>query len=125
VKLEPKRYGPFPITKVISDVVFKLKLLYQWLKRKVHPVFHMSLLSPYKKTEEHEPNFLEPPPEVIKGVEEYEVEMILGDKTIRKKHHYLIKWKGYADAHNSWEPDDQVHADNLMTEYNNKKKKCT
>jgi Chromo (CHRromatin Organisation MOdifier) domain len=103
-------------------VVFKLKLPYQWLKHKVHPVFHTSLLLPYKETEEHGPNFLEPPPEVIEGTEEYEVEAILRDKTIRKKHHYLIKWKGYADAHNSWEPDDQVHTDDLVREYNNKKK---
>jgi Integrase zinc binding domain/Chromo (CHRromatin Organisation MOdifier) domain len=101
VKLEPKCYGPFPITKIVNDVVFKLKLPYQWLKRKVHPVFHALLLSPYKEMEEHGPNFLEPPPEVIEGEEEYEVEAILRDKTIRKKRHYLIKWKGYADAHNS------------------------
>jgi Chromo (CHRromatin Organisation MOdifier) domain len=100
-KLKPKHYGPFPVIKTISDVVFKLKLSYQWLKCKVHPVFHTSLLLPYKKMEEHRPNFLEPPPEVIKGVEEYEVEVILGDKTIRKKYHYLIKWKGYTNAHNS------------------------
>jgi Chromo (CHRromatin Organisation MOdifier) domain len=124
VKLEPKRYGPFPVTKVISDIVFKLKLPYQWLKCKVHPIFHASLLSPYKEMEEHGPNFLEPPPEVVEGEEEYEVEAILDDKTIRRKHHYLIKWKGYTDTHNSWEPNDQVHADDLVREYNNKKEKC-
>jgi hypothetical protein len=90
-KLEPKHYRPFPITNVISDVVFKLKLPYQWLKHKVHPMFHASLLSPYKEIKEHGPNFLEPPPEVIEGVEEYEVKAILGDKTIRRKRHYLIK----------------------------------
>jgi Chromo (CHRromatin Organisation MOdifier) domain len=123
-KLEPKRYGPFLVTKIVNDVVFKLKLPYQWLKCKVHLVFHASLLSPYKETEEHGPNFLEPPPEVIEGTEEYKVEAILGDKTIRKKRHYLIKWKGYADAHNSWEPDDQVHVDDLVREYNNKKKRA-
>jgi Chromo (CHRromatin Organisation MOdifier) domain len=100
-KLELKRYRPFLITKVINKVIFKLKLPYQWLKRKVHPIFHTSLLLPYKETEEHGPNFLKPPPEVIEGAEEYKVEAILGDKTIRKKCHYLIKWKGYADAHNS------------------------
>jgi Chromo (CHRromatin Organisation MOdifier) domain len=121
-KLEPKHYGPFPITEVISDVVFKLKLPYQWLKCKVQPMFHMSLLSPYKEMEEHGPNFLKPPPEVIEGTEEYEVEVILRDKTIRRKRHYLIKWRGYTDAHNSWKPDDQVHTDDLVREYNNKKK---
>jgi Chromo (CHRromatin Organisation MOdifier) domain len=105
-KLEPKHYEPFSITKVISDIVLKLKLPYQWIKYKVHPVFHASLLSPYKETEEHGPNFLEPPPEVIEGAEEYKVKAILKDKTIRRKCHYLIKWKGYTNIHNSWEPDD-------------------
>jgi hypothetical protein len=90
-KLKPKHYGPFTITKIVNDMVFKLKLLYQWLKHRVHPVFYMLLLSPYKKIEEHGPNFLEPPPEVIDGMEEYKVKVILRDKTIRKKHHYLIK----------------------------------
>jgi Chromo (CHRromatin Organisation MOdifier) domain len=70
----------------------------------------------------HEPNFLEPPPEVVEGAEEYKVKAILEDKTIRRKCHYLIKWKRYADVHNSWELDDQVYADNLIKEYNNKKK---
>jgi Chromo (CHRromatin Organisation MOdifier) domain len=123
-KLESKRYRPFPITKVISDVVFKSKLPYQWLKHKIHPVFYASLLLPYKEMEEHSPNFLEPPLEVVEGTEEYEVKAILGDKTIRRKCYYLIKWKGYADAHNSWEPDDQVHTDDLVKEYNNKKKRA-
>jgi hypothetical protein len=75
-----------------------LKLPYQWLKHKVHPIFHASLLLPYKEMEEHRPNFLEPLLEVIDGGEEYEVEAILGDKTIRQKCHYLIKWKGYVTA---------------------------
>jgi Chromo (CHRromatin Organisation MOdifier) domain len=122
-KLEPKCYGPFLIIKTINKVVFKLKLLYQWLKHKVHPVFYASILLPYKEMEEHGPNFLEPPLEIVEGAEEYKVEAILGDKIIRKKCHYLIKWKGYANAHNSWEPDDQVHVDDLMVEYNNKKKR--
>jgi len=44
-------------------------------------VFHTSLLTPYKETNEHGTNFLEPPPELIKGEEEWEVEQIL-----RKRH---------------------------------------
>jgi len=41
-------------------------------------VFHASLLTPYKETDEHGTNFLEPPPELIEGEEEWEVEQILG-----------------------------------------------
>ena len=54
-KLRPKRYGPFKISRVISPVVYQLELPNQW---KIHPVFHASLLLPYKETEQHGPNFI-------------------------------------------------------------------
>ena len=49
-KLAPKRYGPFPITKRISVTTYALKLPPQW---HIHPVFHASLLMPYKETKRH------------------------------------------------------------------------
>jgi hypothetical protein len=45
---------------------------------KVHNVFYASYLSPYKETVEHGPNFLEPPPNLIEGQPEWEVEAIVG-----------------------------------------------
>ena len=45
-KLAPRRYGPFPITCVISLTSYQLKLPPQW---KVHNVFHTTLLTPYKE----------------------------------------------------------------------------
>jgi len=53
-KLNPKRYGPFKIIKVISSVAYQLQLPPSW---KIHPVFHASLLSPYCETPSHGPNF--------------------------------------------------------------------
>jgi len=53
-KLAPKRYGPFPIKKVLSDISYELELLSTW---KIHPVIHANLLTPYKETELHSPNF--------------------------------------------------------------------
>jgi hypothetical protein len=73
-KFAPKHYGPFPITDVILPVVCRLTLPPSW---KIHNVFHMSLLTPYKETEEHGLNFAEPPPELIEEQEEYEVEQVL------------------------------------------------
>ena len=43
-KFTPKREGPFTIMKVLSPIVYQLRLLKTW---KIHPVFHASLLSPY------------------------------------------------------------------------------
>ena len=115
-KLAPRQYGPFTISKVISPVVYQLELPPSW---KIFGTFHASLLSPYCETNEHGANFLEPPPEVIEGEEEYEVEQVLGQCTYGcwKKKQYLIKWKGYSAAHNSWEPAENVHAPELVKRY--------
>ena len=112
-KLAPRRYGPFRITKVISPVVYQLELPANW---KIFPTFHASLLSPYRETMEHGANYLEPPLDVIQGEEEYEVEEILDQWSYghTKKKQYLIKWKGYSPAHNSWEDASGVHAPILV-----------
>ena len=73
-KLSPRQYGPFRVVTIISPVAYKLELPAQW---KIHDVFHMSLLTLYKETQQHRPNFLEPPPDIIEGEPEWEVEQIL------------------------------------------------
>src|SRR6267142_958018 len=92
MKLAPRWYGPFKVATKISDIAYWLKLPDTW---KIHNVFHASLLTPYKETDKHGPNFLEPPPDLINGEEEWEIEKILGHRTYRKKKQYLIRWKGY------------------------------
>jgi hypothetical protein len=115
-KLAPKRYGPFIITKRVSDVVFQLELPHQW---KVHNVFHASLLTPYVETELHGPNYPEPPPDISEGDPEFEVEQIVGSRRVGKKKtlQYKVWWKGYSSAHDSWEPASQVHAPDLIKEF--------
>jgi hypothetical protein len=72
-KLAPKRYGPFRVEASISPVAYKFRLPAAW---NIHPVFNASLLSPYRETTAHGPNFTRPPPDLIQGEEEYEVEQI-------------------------------------------------
>jgi Chromo (CHRromatin Organisation MOdifier) domain len=117
MKLAPRRYGPFHITTKVSDVAYRLKIPEKW---KIHNVFHASLLTPYKETEKHGPNFLEPPPDLIDGEEEWEVEEILGDQQYRHKKQYLVQWKGYAPAHDSWVDESELHAPDLMEVYKRK-----
>jgi hypothetical protein len=115
-KLGPKRYGPFRVTKQLSEAVYRLEIPRQW---KVHNVFHANLLTPYKETELHGPNFTRPPPDLIDGEPEYEVEKILDaqQRGRGRKTHFLVKWKGYPTSDNSWEPRENLHADELITDF--------
>ena len=79
-KLAPKRFSPLKISRVLSPVVYQLTLPTQWKQKKIHDVFHASLLTPYHETEAHGVNHLEPPPDIIEGEEEYEVEKVLDSK---------------------------------------------
>ena len=72
---------------------------------------------PYHETKEHGHNFPEPAPELIEGQPEWEVKEILNSRRYRCKLQYLIKWKGYSDAHNSWEPKENVTAPALLAAY--------
>jgi len=92
IKLAPKQHGPFKIEEVRSLVVYHLKLPPQWT---MHPVFHASLLMPYVETNEHGTNYMRPPPDMIKGEEQYKVEAIRAHRQWNHKLQYLIKWKGY------------------------------
>ena len=53
-KLAPKRHGPFPIRRALSTITYQLTLPEQW---KIHDVFHVDLLTPYRETEFHGPNY--------------------------------------------------------------------
>jgi hypothetical protein len=41
-----------------------------------------------------------------------------------RKTHYLIKWKGYPTSDNSWEPEDNVNAKELIREYQTRRNKA-
>ena len=113
MKLWPLRYGPFRVTEIISPVAYRLELPPQW---KIHNAFHASLLTPYKETSAHGPNFPRPIPDIVEGQEEYEVERVLASRRRgrKKQLQLLIKWKGYPEADNTWEPVEGVFAPQLV-----------
>jgi len=115
-KLAPKRYGPFRITKKISSVAYRLDLP---TTLKIHNVFHLDLLSPYNETAQYGPAFVPPPPDLINGQEEQEVEAILNK---RKRSgsgttQYLVKWKGFPSSENEWVDKTHMHADHLIKQF--------
>jgi hypothetical protein len=77
---------------------------------KIHDVFHVSYLSLVSETQEHGENFSKPPPELIEGEKEWEVEQILGMQKFgcNKKTQYRVWWKEYAVADDTWEPEENI-----------------
>jgi hypothetical protein len=115
-KLAPRRHGPFKIIQVMSAVNYRLELPTQW---SIHPMFHIDLLTPYKETIMHGPNFTRPAPELIDGEEEYSVEKILDSQLFgrRWRLQYLVKWEGYPDADNMWVNKDDIFAEDKVREF--------
>ena len=73
--------------------------------RNIHLVFHECLLHPYHQgdfpSQQTKPP---PPPEIISGVKEAEVEYVINSKCVGNTIHYLIHWKGSLREENEWIP---------------------
>jgi hypothetical protein len=70
--------------------------------------------------EQHGPNFIEPPPDIIEGEPEWEVEQILKSQLFgqNKKLQYFVRWKGYSPSHNLWVNESDIFAPDLIKEFN-------
>ena len=89
-KLSPKRIGLFKVLEAKGNGVYLLDLPKTW--NNIHHVFNERKLTPYIETEEHGPNYLRPPPDLIEGEEEFEVEAIVNHRKHRNKpREFLIK----------------------------------
>ena len=93
---------------------YQLKLPASW---KIHNVFHATLLTPYKETALNGSRYQEPAPELVDGQPEWEVEHILRVQRRHNQLQYLVRWKGFSDAHNSWEPGANLHANQLVQDF--------
>jgi Chromo (CHRromatin Organisation MOdifier) domain len=115
-KLMPCQYGPFKITRKISPVAYQLDLLQSM---KIHNVFHIDLLSPYKETEAYGTPYMRLPPEIKEGKEEYEVKAILDMRHFGrwKKLQYLVHWVGYPHTDDTWVNHKDLHALELLKNF--------
>jgi hypothetical protein len=86
---------------------------------KIHNVFHIDLLMPYKETEAYGTLFTRPPPEINNNEEEYEIEAIRDTRRYgrSKKLQYLVHWKGYPNSDDSWVDHKDLHAPELLKEF--------
>ena len=102
--------GPLDVIGVPSPVTVQLALP-QNIHQSTHDVFHVDRLEKYQPAEPElfptRIQNLRPDPDIIDGIEMYEVEDVLAERKVRKRGRtslqYLVKWKGYSTAEASWE----------------------
>jgi hypothetical protein len=120
-KILPRFIGPFKILEVINTQAYRLELPSRL--KKLHDVFHVSLLRPYRSDGTYQP-----PPIgwATDGDAIWEVEKIMkhrehisDSRKSRQKpvYQYLIRWSGFTSEHNTWEPEEQILDKKLITEY--------
>ena len=104
-----RRYeGPFTIIKKVGSVAYKLDLPEAYSK--LHHVFYVSLLNPYKKDPiQEDRNISICAPTCIRDQCDKVAEEILSERIMRKRNgaaikKYLVKWKGLLMSETSWEP---------------------
>jgi hypothetical protein len=87
----------------------------------IHPVFHVELVrpAPTDPLPSQVVDDSEPPPVVVGGEQEYEVEAILDIRRRRRgrrsRMEALVKWTGYPEP--SWEPLSEVQGVSALDDY--------
>ena len=106
-KLQKRFVGPFEIKRKISRAAYELQLPEHW---SIHPVFHVSLLKPWRQSIWSSPVDLQPEDIEPEKGPVYEVEKLLrwrkvqkGRKTIRE---FLVTWTGYPLDEAMWIPEE-------------------
>ena len=111
----PKQLGPFAVTEVLSDLDYRLQLP---PALKLHDVFHIDCLSPWKG---NDINGLQPPPPgplTVQGEEEYEVSHICDVRKFGRTLKALVRWKGYGEGDDTWEPIKNLdHASEALADF--------
>jgi hypothetical protein len=102
-KLDHKKIGPVKILKKIGTRAYRVELP---PTIKVHNVFHVSLMEPYRTSKFPNRRQSPPPSEEVEGEASWEVESVADSRYHkgRKRVEYLVFWKGYPPEQASWEP---------------------
>ena len=84
----------------------------------LHLVFHTRKLAQYSESTICGQKSTSPPLTLIQGQEEWEVEKILDSRQRHGKNKFLVRWKGYSQGDNTWEPEENLHnAGKKLQEY--------
>jgi len=115
-KLDRRQEGPFTIIDAWGKQAYKLSLPPQF--KGIHPVFHVPLLEPFHARDgQPAPPPAPPGPIPIDGEDEWEIDSILAKRVRYGKAQYLVHWKGYSPADDSWEPEETVQDTEVLDRF--------
>uniref|UniRef100_A0A8C5PJ19 Polyprotein n=1 Tax=Leptobrachium leishanense TaxID=445787 RepID=A0A8C5PJ19_9ANUR len=114
MKFAPRFIGPYRILRCINPVSYALQLP---ASLRIPNSFHVSLLKPLMCNRFTCPDSLPPPPVVVDGNPEYEVESILDSRRFCNRLQYLVHWKGYGPTDRTWVSSRDVHAPRLVSAF--------
>ena len=110
-KLGDIQLGPYKVLEKIGELDYKLDLPRSMSR--IHPVFHVDRLSPWKGNEVN--GILPPPPEPVELDDEieYEVREVLDSRWVKRgrakpKLEYLVSWRGFLPCDDTWEAEDNL-----------------
>lgn len=96
-KLQPKYSGPYAVDAISPKGNYWLKNSEGTIMKSAYPITRLKLTKVKDET--------------------FEVESILEHKVEKGKIFYLVKWKGYSAADNTWEPENNFHSTECLEEY--------
>ena len=114
-KLSHRNLGPFPVVRPVGSHAYRLRLPPSMSR--LHPVFHVVKLTPVPHDPIGRKIRAPPPPTVVDGELEYEVEEVLDSRVRYRRLEFLVRWKGYGYEENSWVAERDVHAGELVADF--------
>jgi len=115
-KLGHRNLGPYPVERCIGHEAYRIKLPPSL--QHLHLVFLIVKLLPVADDPiPRRQAKLPPPPVLVEGNEEFEVEKILHSHIHWRGLKYLIKLEGYNSRHNSWAAHYNVHVLDVIADF--------
>ena len=110
-KLHPRYIGPFRITRSLENGTYELNRTGALANTRIHNRFHVSKLRPFSQFDRFTREENEYPP-VSEWEQDsrlvFEVDHIVAHRVYYGKYQYLVRWYGYSEEHDSWEPLDKL-----------------
>ncbi|KAI5629605.1 hypothetical protein C0J50_7997 [Silurus asotus] len=115
-KLSPRFIGPFRVIRRVNEVSYQLDLPPRY---RIHLVFHVSLLKPFRAPATPPPEVdRDPPlPDILGQPSVYAVREVLDSRRRGRVLEYLVDWEGFGPEERSWVPRRDVLDPALLVDF--------